>query len=49
LEYKRLCLEGFPELESAVKNYRKYGFKKLKKPLGNSGHFACTVWMTKEL
>lgn len=47
LKYKQLYLENFPELESAVKIYRKYGFKKLKKPLGNSGHYSCTIWMIK--
>lgn len=49
LNYKKLYLESFPELNAAVKMYRKLGFQKLRKPLGNSGHFACTVWMTKEL
>jgi putative acetyltransferase len=47
--YKQLYLESFPELEAAVRIYEIAGFKHLNEPLGNSGHFACNVWMLKEL
>lgn len=49
LGYKQLYLESFPELESAVRIYETAGFEHLDGPLGNSGHYACNVWMLKEL
>jgi putative acetyltransferase len=49
LGYNQIYLESFPELEKAVGMYGKAGFKMINKPLGNSGHSACTIWMTKEL
>ena len=49
LGYKQLYLESFPELGKAIGMYEKAGFKLLEKPLGNSGHFACTLWMIKDL
>ncbi|RNI26333.1 GNAT family N-acetyltransferase [Rufibacter latericius] len=48
LGYKQLYLESFPELGKAVSMYEKAGFKPLPHALGNSGHFACTIWMLKE-
>jgi putative acetyltransferase len=47
--YKQLYLESFPELNKAVSMYEKAGFKKLDKPLGSSVHYACTLWMIKNL
>ena len=47
--YEQLYLESFPELGNAVNMYEKVGFKHLEKPLGNSGHHACTIWMLKNL
>ena len=26
-----------------------YGFVSLEKPLGNTGHYSCNVWMLKDL
>ncbi len=49
LGYTHLYLESFPQLDKAVNLYNKIGFTSLEKALGNSGHFACTVWMVKEL
>jgi len=49
LEYKQLYLESFPEFQRAVDMYNGLGFKLLDKPLGNSGHHACTIWMLKGL
>jgi len=49
LGYKQLYLESFPELKRSVGLYRGLGFKSLKKPLGNSSHHACTIWLLKEL
>jgi putative acetyltransferase len=47
--YTHLYLESFPQLAKAVSIYEKAGFKPLTGALGNSGHFACTIWMVKEL
>jgi putative acetyltransferase len=49
LGYSQLYLESFPELGKAVSMYEKAGFKPLNAPMGNSGHYACTIWMLKEL
>jgi putative acetyltransferase len=49
LGYTHLYLESFPQLAKAVSIYEKAGFKSLDGALGNSGHFACTIWMVKEL
>jgi len=47
--YQQLNLESFPELGKAVGMYEKAGFKHIEKSLGNSGHYACTIWMIKSL
>ncbi len=49
LGYKKIYLESFPELSTAIGMYEKAGFKALSGPLGNSGHFACNIWMLLEL
>jgi len=47
--YKQVYLETLPELKNAVGLYESCGFKYLDKPLGNSGHFGCDLWMIKDL
>ncbi len=47
--FSALYLETLPELKQAVKLYEKSGFKLLSKPLGNSGHFGCDLWMLKKI
>lgn len=49
LGYRKLYLESFPELEKAVGMYEKAGFSRLPAPMGNSGHYACSLWMIKHL
>jgi Predicted acetyltransferase len=49
LGYSQIYLESFPELAGAVTMYRKAGFKDLPHAWGNSGHFACTIWMVKSI
>ena len=49
LGFRQLYLESFPELGKAVGMYEKAGFRYLPAPWGNSGHFACNIWMLKEL
>ena len=45
LGYTQVYLESMPELNSAIGLYEKLGFTKLQGPLGDSGHFACDLWM----
>jgi len=47
--YTEIYLETLPELHIAVGLYEHLGFKYLDQPYGNSGHFACDLWMTKTL
>ena len=47
--YSHLYLESFPTLREAIHLYKKFGFVKVTNRLGNSGHFACTIWMVKSL
>ncbi|MEI6048188.1 MAG: GNAT family N-acetyltransferase [Bacteroidota bacterium] len=47
--YSQLYLESMPELGKAISLYERTGFKKIAKPLGNSGHFGCNIWMVKDL
>lgn len=49
LGYEHLYLESFPELEDAIRIYENVGFKQIEKPLGESGHYACNIWMQKNL
>lgn len=49
LGYKQLYLESFPEFSKAVSMYESFGFKQLDHPLGDSGHYACTIYMLKNL
>ena len=49
LSYKKVYLESIPELSEAVGLYEHMGFRMLDERLGNSGHFACNVWMLKHL
>jgi putative acetyltransferase len=49
LGYTQLYLETLPELERACTLYERMGYQKLSKPLGDSGHFACSLWMLKPL
>jgi len=49
LNYKHMYLESLPELGKAISLYKRAGFIMLEAPLGNSGHFGCDIWMTKDL
>lgn len=47
--YKKLYLESLPQFSKAVSMYERYGFVNIDKPLGNSGHTTCNIWMTRDL
>jgi putative acetyltransferase len=47
--YRQVYLETFPELQKAMSVYEKYGFRYLDGPMGNTGHYGCSIWMLKNL
>ncbi|MCC6289293.1 MAG: GNAT family N-acetyltransferase [Chitinophagaceae bacterium] len=47
--YSTIYLESFPDFSDAISIYEKRGFKKIDKPLGNSGHTSCNIWMLKNI
>ncbi|WP_242093262.1 GNAT family N-acetyltransferase [Aestuariivivens sediminicola] len=49
LGYKRCYLESASQLKAAIHIYEQFGFNHLKSALGNTGHYACGVWMIKDL
>jgi putative acetyltransferase len=49
LGYASIYLETMPELTNAIHLYERVGFQLLDNSLGNSGHYACTIWMLKNL
>lgn len=49
MNYTHLYLESIPALNQAVYLYEKMGFEKIDHRIGDSGHFACDLWMVKEL
>lgn len=49
LGFGYIYLETMPELKPALKVYAKFGFQYLSKPMGNSGHTGCSLWMLKKL
>ena len=49
LGFTNCYLETLPYMETARALYKKNGFINLEKPMGNTGHYSCNVWMIKEL
>jgi putative acetyltransferase len=47
--FRHVYIETMPELKRAVDVYRRFGFRDLPGPLGNTGHFGCSVWMMLDL
>ncbi len=47
--YKKCYLETMPYMENARKLYARTGFQPLDGPMGNTGHYNCSVWMIKSL
>lgn len=47
--FENCYLETLPYMEAAVKLYKRNGFVNLDKPMGNTSHFNCDVWMLKEI
>lgn len=47
--YNRCYLETLKSMIAAQKFYEKYGFERIDKPLGNTGHYICDVLYIKNL
>lgn len=47
--YTQCYLETMPYMDAARALYKKNGFINLDKPIGNTGHYSCNVWMLKHL
>lgn len=47
--FSEIYLESVPAYSKAVSIYKKQGFVSLEKPLGNTGHTSCTIWMLKKI
>jgi putative acetyltransferase len=47
--YEKCYLETMPYMGEAQKLYKKVGFTYLDKPMGDTGHNSCPVWMIKDL
>lgn len=47
--YQNIYLESFPEMKDAIRMYEQNGFETIDHVLGNTGHYACNVWMVKLL
>lgn len=47
--YKKCYLETFPNMRAAINLYKKFNFKNLDAPMGNTGHNGCDVWLMKNL
>jgi putative acetyltransferase len=47
--YEQCYLETFPKMQAAINLYTKNGFLQIDKALGNTSHYACNVWMIKNL
>ena len=47
--FKKIYLESMPELKRAISVYEKFDFHYLDKPMGNTGHHGCSVWMCRDL
>lgn len=47
--YRKIYIESLPEFTKALSMYEKQGFKLLEKPLGNSCHTGCNIWMLKDI
>jgi len=47
--FDQCYIETMPNMKAAQKLYQQIGFDYLDSPLGNTGHFSCSVWMLKPL
>lgn len=47
--FDQCYLETMPYMDDARKLYKKVGFEFIDEPMGDTGHYSCSVWMLKDL
>ncbi|MCL4132343.1 UNVERIFIED_CONTAM: hypothetical protein GTU68_042832 [Idotea baltica] len=47
--YTKMYLETVTAMKDAAAVYKKYGFKPISWPMGETGHGGCDVYMVREL
>lgn len=47
--YDKVYIETMPYMKAAQKLYKASGFDYIDAPMGNTGHFSCSVWMLKSI
>ncbi|SIS65715.1 putative acetyltransferase [Zobellia uliginosa] len=47
--FKKVYLETMPYMKAAQKLYEKMGFEYIDKPMGDTGHYSCPVYMLAKL
>ena len=47
--YRRCYLETLPYMENAIRLYNRTGFQSLEYPMGDTGHYNCSVWMIRDI
>jgi putative acetyltransferase len=47
--FEQCYIETLPYMKDARKLYAKAGFRSLEKPIGNTGHYSCTMWMIRDV
>ena len=47
--YEKCYIETMPYMEQAQKLYARSGFERLDGPLGDTGHYNCSVWMIRDI
>ena len=47
--YERCYLETLAHMDRARRLYESFGFRRLKRPQGATGHFGCDVWYSRRL
>jgi putative acetyltransferase len=47
--FETVYIETMPYMKDAQKLYNKVGFKYIDGPMGDTGHYSCTVWMIKNI
>lgn len=49
LGFSQVYLETMPELQQALAMYARLGFQYIDRPMGNSGHSGCSLWMLRKI
>lgn len=48
-QFEQCYIETLPYMEDARKLYGRSGFKSLEAPMGETGHYNCTMWMIRKV